>query len=220
MKFYLDSARIDEIKKAASLGYVQGVTTNPTLLKRAEIWKDFKSLGEFYLEVMRICDGKIFMQVPSENSQKMLNEIKNLDDSRLVIKVPSVPKGLKIAKGLIDKDYSICATAVYTTSQALMWSSIGVDYVAVYVNRMEKKGFDAFKNVKAIVKALSNTQTSVLAASVKTVEQLSWLIDIGADYATLDYDMIEGITKCDFSIQDTKIFDNDFEKMYKRLKEK
>ncbi len=220
MKFYLDSARIDEIEKATSFGYIQGVTTNPTLLKRVEVWRDFKSLGEFYLKVMRICDGEVFVQVPSENSLKMLNEIKNLDDSRLVIKVPSVPKGLKIAKELVDKGYSVCATAVYTTSQAIMWSSLGADYVAVYVNRMEKKGFETFKNIKAIVKALSKTQTKVLAASVKTVEQLSSLVDVGVDYVTLDYNMIDGITKCDFSIQDTKTFDNDFEEMYERFKEK
>ena len=220
MKFYLDSARIEEIEKATSFGYIQGVTTNPTLLKRAEIWKNFKGLGEFYLKVMRICDGEVFAQVPSKNSQKMLNEIKNLDDSRLVIKIPSVPSGLKIAKELVDKGYSVCATAVYTTSQAIMWSSLGVDYVAVYVNRMEKKGFDASKNVKAIVEALTNTQTKVLVASVKTVEQLSSLVDVGVDYVTLDYNMIEGITKCDFSIQDTKVFDNDLEEVFKEFKKK
>ncbi len=218
MKFYLDSARIDEIEKATSFGYIQGVTTNPTLLKRAEVWKDFKSLEELYLKIMRICDGEVFTQAPSENPQKMLNEIKNLDDSRLVIKIPSVPNGLKIARELVDKGYSVCATAVYTTSQAIMWSSMGVDYVALYVNRMEKKGFDTSKNVKAIVKALSNTQTRVLAASVKTVEQLSLLVDASVDYVTLGYDMIEDITKCDFSIQDTKTFDNDFEEVYKKFK--
>lgn len=220
MDFYVDSANMKEIEKALSLGYVQGITTNPTLLKRAEIWKDFKSLHEFYSKLMEMCDGEVFVQVPSRNYEHMLKKLENLDNSRLVIKIPSVPNGIKAANDIMNKGYSVCATAVYTTSQAAMWSSIGVDYVAIYVNRMEKRGFNAKENVVSILNVLSNSRTKVLAASVKTVGQLSYLIDARVEYITLEYEMIEAITKCDFSIDDVEVFDNDLEEVVKRFEEK
>ena len=217
MDFYIDSANMEEIEKAVSLGYVRGITTNPTLLKRAEVWKNFKSLNEFYSKLMKMCDGKVFAQIPSQNHERTLNELENLDNSRLVIKVPSVPTGIKVANNIMSRGYSVCATAVYTTSQAAMWSSIGVDYVAIYVNRMEKRGFNAKENIASILNVLSNTRTKVLAASVKTVEQLSYLMDMGIEHITLGYEMLEAITKCDFSIDDVKVFDDDSEEVMKRF---
>ncbi len=220
MNFYIDSAKTEEIERAISLGYVQGITTNPTLLKRAEIWKEFKNLYEFYSKLMKMCDGEVFVQVPSQNYEHMLKEMERLDSSKLVIKIPSVPSGIKAANNIMNMGYSVCATAVYTTSQAAMWSSIGVDYVAIYVSRMEKRGFNTKENIVSILNVLSNTRTKVLAASVKTIEQLSYLIDSGIEYITLGYEMLEAITKCNFSIDDVKIFDDDLEEVIKRFMER
>ncbi len=211
MHFYLDSANLKEIEKAISLKYVEGITTNPSLLRRERIWENFESIEEFYSTLMNVCDGKIFAQVPSSYIPDFLRKIKGMDTSRLVVKVPSVPAGLKIASELKEKGYKICATAVYTSSQALMWDSLGVDYIAIYIDRMKKRGFNISENVTSILKALENGKTKVLAASVKDVKELTIVMNSKIEYMTLNYKMIEDITKCAFSIEDTEIFDNDFE---------
>ena len=220
MDFYIDSAKMEEIENAISFGYIQGVTTNPTLLKQAEIWKEFKSLNEFYSKIMKVCDGEVFAQLPSQNYENVLRELKNLDDSRLVFKVPAIPGGIKTAIRLMDMGYSVCATAVYTSSQAAMWSSIDVDYVAIYVNRMEKRGFNTKENIASILNVLSNSRTKVLAASVKTVEQLSYLMDLKVEHITLGYELIRAIPKCDFSVEDVKTFDDDMKEVMEKFGER
>ncbi len=209
MELYVDSAKIDEIKKALNLGYVHGITTNPTLLKSAEVWKENKSLRYFYSKLLDMCEGEVFAQVPSQKSDDVLEALENLDMSRLVVKVPSVPSGVSIAKTLVDRGYNICATAVYTPSQAIAWASLDADYVAIYFNRMESAGINALENVKTILKVLSKTRTKVLAASVKTPEQLNALVSIGVDYITVGYDLLEKLIESDYSKKDTKSFDED-----------
>ncbi len=224
MRFYVDSANVEEIENALSFGYVKGVTTNPTLLKQERIWEKFESVKEFYSEIakllnMYVQDGKIFVQIPSTYIPTFLDELRDIFDG-LVIKIPSTPAALKNAVKLKEKGYSLCATAVYTSSQALMWSEIGVDYVAIYVNRMKKRGFNIQDNVNSIVKVLNQSSTKVLAASVKDVQELSLVMNVGIQHVTLGYEMIKDITKCDFSVEDTKTFDLDFEEVKKRLGEK
>ncbi len=217
MKLYLDSAKMDEIKKALSLGYVRGVTTNPTLLKKAEVWKENKDLRSFYSKLIDMCDGEVFVQVPSTKSDAIIEQLENLDMSKLVIKVPSVSNGVMTAKDLSDRGYSICATAVYTPSQAIVWSSLDVDYVAIYFNRMEALG-NAVENVEAIVNVLSKSRTKILAASVKTLEQMSFLINMGIEYITIGYDLLEKLIESDNSQRDTKTFDEDMSKVMESFK--
>jgi transaldolase len=217
MKLYIDSAKIDEIKEALSLGYVEGITTNPTLLKVAEIWKDYKSIKSFYSKLLDLCDGEIFVQIPSVNPQKVLDELENLDRSRLVIKIPSVPSGVQVAKDLIDRGYYVCATAVYAPSQAIAWASIDVDYIAIYFNRMELSGINALENTKTILNLLSKTRTKVLAASVKTLEQLNSLVSAGVDYVTVGHDLLQQLMNSENSLKDTKVFDADMLKVLKEF---
>ncbi len=219
MKFYIDSADIEEIEKAIKLGYVQGVTTNPTLLKKARVWEKFENLHEFYSYLLKISNVEIFIQVPSKDYEYVLKELNGLDLSRIVVKIPSVPAGLDIARRLIYGGYITCATAVYTASQAAMWATLGVDYVAVYVNRMEKRGFDAEENISMILNVLKNSKAKVLAASVKKVEQLSFLLKIGVEHFTLNYRMLDAVTKCDFSLSDVKTFDADMEEVRRKFKD-
>jgi len=209
IKLYLDSAKMDEIKKAIDLGYVHGVTTNPTLLKKAEVWKENKSLKSFYSKLLDMCDGEVFAQISSTKPDLIIEALENLDMSRLVIKVPSVQNGIMSAKSLVDRGYSVCATAVYTPSQAIVWASLDVDYVAIYFNRMEASGINAVENVKTILNVLSKSRTKVLAASVKTPEQLNSLISMGVDYITIGYDLLEKLIESDNSRKDVEIFDDD-----------
>ncbi|MCL4407228.1 MAG: hypothetical protein M1542_08000 [Thermotogae bacterium] len=214
MKLYIDSAKMEEIKKALDLGYVHGVTINPTLLKKAEVWKENKSLKSFYSKLLEMCDGEVFAQISSTKPDITIEALENLDMSRLVIKVPSVQSGVMTAKSLVDRGYCVCATAVYTPSQAIVWASLDVDYVAIYFNRMESYG-NAAENVKAIMNVLSKSRTKVLAASVKTPEQLNFLIGIGIDYITIGYDLLEKLIESDSSQKDTKTFDEDMSTVIK-----
>ncbi len=215
MQLYIDSAKIDEIKKALALGYVHGITTNPTLLKNAEVWKEYKNLRSFYSKLLDMCDGEVFAQIPSQKPEKVLEEIGNLDMSRLIIKIPSVSGGIEIARSLVDRGYIVCATAVYTSSQAIAWSSLGADYVAIYFNRMESNGMDAKGNVKTILNVLSKTRTKLLAASVKTTEQLDFLVSSGVEYITVGYDLLEKLIISENSQKDAKSFDDDMAKVIK-----
>ncbi|MCL4407829.1 MAG: transaldolase, partial [Thermotogae bacterium] len=131
MNLYVDSAKIDEIKKSLSLGYVHGITTNPTLLKKAEVWKESNNLRSFYSKILDLCDGEVFVQIPSQKFEPILGELESLDMSRLIIKIPSVSSSVEIAKNLVDRGYGICATAVYTPSQAIVWASLDANYVSV-----------------------------------------------------------------------------------------
>jgi transaldolase len=209
MNLYVDSAKIDEIKKSLELGYVHGITTNPTLLKKAEVWKESKNLRSFYSKILALCDGEVFVQIPSQKFKPILDELESLDMSRLIIKIPSVSGSVKIAKELVDRGYSICATAIYTPSQAIAWASLDVDYVAIYFNRMEVAGINALENTKLILNALSKSKTKVIAASVKTLEQLNSLVSVGIEYITIGYDLLEKLIESDSSQRDTKNFDED-----------
>jgi len=209
MNLYVDSAKIDEIKKSLELGYVHGITTNPTLLKKAEVWKESKNLRSFYSKILALCDGEVFVQIPSQKFEPILDELESLDMSRLIIKIPSVSGSVKIAKGLVDRGYSICATAIYTPSQAIAWASLDVDYVAIYFNRMEVAGINALENTKLILNTLSKSKTKVIAASVKTLEQLNSLVSVGIEYITIGYDLLEKLIESDSSQRDTKNFDED-----------
>jgi len=160
MNLYVDSAKIDEIKKSLELGYVHGITTNPTLLKKAEVWKESKNLRSFYSKILALCDGEVFVQIPSP-------------------------------------------------SQAIAWASLDVDYVAIYFNRMEVAGINALENTKLILNTLSKSKTKVIAASVKTLEQLNSLVNVGIEYITIGYDLLEKLIESDSSQRDTKNFDED-----------
>ncbi len=218
MQLYIDSAKIEEIKKALALGYVHGITTNPTLLKNAEVWKEYKNLRSFYSKLLDMCDGEVFAQIPSQKPEKILEELEDLDMSRLIIKIPSVPDGIEIARSLVDRGYSVCATAVYTPSQAIAWSSLDADYVAVYFNRMESNGMDAKGIVKTILNVLSKTRTKLLAASVKTTDQLDFLVSSGVEYITVGYDLVEKLIISENSQKDARAFDDDMAKVIKAFK--
>lgn len=209
MNLYVDSAKIDEIKKSLSLGYVHGITTNPTLLKKAEVWKESNNLRSFYSKILDLCDGEVFVQIPSQKFEPILGELESLDMSRLIIKIPSVSSSVEIAKNLVDRGYGICATAVYTPSQAIVWASLDANYVAVYFNRMEVFGINALENVKTILNVLSKSKTKVIAASVKTLDQMNLLVSTGVEYITIGYDLIEKLIESDNSQRDTKNFDED-----------
>ncbi|GEM_PF-312308 len=225
MKLFIDSAKIDEIKNSISLGYVQGITTNPTLLKSAEVWNYNKNLRSFYSKLLDLFDGEVFVQIPLREFQNVLDEIEPLDRTRLIIKIPSVSNGVEIAKRIMNLGYKICATAVYTPFQAIVWASLNVEYIAVYFNRMEIAGIDAIENVKNILNSISSkSNTKVIAASIKTFEQLNSLVQIGIDHMTIGYDLLEKLIESNNSRNDADKFDEDMasviEAFYQKRKPK
>ncbi len=216
MKFYLDSAEIENIKKAAKLGYLCGVTTNPSLLKKARVWEKFENLTNFYAEILQITHGLLFVQLPSEGFEPYLKSLEELDRGRIVVKIPSVQNGISMLKMAHELGYKACPTAVYTTSQAAMWKILGADYLAVYINRMEHRGFNVEKNLRSIFSILNST-VKLLGASIKNVSQFSLLLDMNIDAVTLSYEMFESISRCEFSMQDVEKFDRDFADVVKHF---
>ncbi len=220
MNFYVDSADIEEIERAVSLGFVQGVTTNPTLLKNNEVWKGFKNIKSFYSKLLDMCEGEIFIQIPSNGYREIIMDLKELDVSRIVIKIPSVPSNVKNAVEIADLGYSVCATAVYTPTQAAVWSSVGIDYVAVYIDRMERDGMNSAETLSAMMKALAKGRTKIIAASLKNLTQVNTVISQGVDHLTAGYDLLKEFMDSEFSSRDTKIFDSDAAEFLKKMKRK
>jgi len=189
MKFFIDTANIDEIKEAASLGILDGVTTNPSLV--AKEGKNFKELLD---EIIKIVDGPISAEVIATDYEGMLKEARELAaiHKNIVVKIPLIKEGLKAVKTLSGEGINTNVTLCFSPSQALLAAKAGATYISPFVGRLDDISTSGMELISQIVQIYSNYnyQTEVLVASIRHPLHLVEAALMGADVCTIPFAVI------------------------------
>jgi transaldolase len=198
MKFFIDTASLDEIRAAAELGVLDGVTTNPSLI--AKIVKDPShfTYSDFKAHIARICeivDGPVSAEVTTLRSEEMIaqgEELASIDEN-VVIKCPLTVEGLKAIKHFSTHGIKTNATLVFSPTQALLAAKAGADFVSPFVGRLDDISTNGMELVRQIVTIYDNYGylTEVIVASVRNPLHVVDAAMVGADIATIPYSVIK-----------------------------
>ena len=194
MKFFIDTANIDEIKKANELGMVDGVTTNPSLV--AKEGREFKGLIK---EICDIVDGPVSAEVVSMDAEGMVKEARELANlaDNIVVKIPMLEEGLKAVKTLAQEEINTNVTLCFSPIQALMAAKAGAAYISPFVGRLDDISQIGMELVEQIITIYDNYgfETEVIVASVRNPIHVLDAALMGADIATIPFKVIQQLTK-------------------------
>jgi transaldolase len=190
MKFFIDTANIDEIKEANAMGMVDGVTTNPSLIAREK--GDFKDI---ITEICRIVDGPISAEVISLETDGMVNEARELAKihANIVVKIPMTTDGLKAVRILASEGIKTNVTLVFSALQALMAAKAGATYVSPFVGRLDDLSQEGMLLIEQIADIYSNYayDTEIIVASIRNPIHVLDAALIGADIATIPFNVLK-----------------------------
>ena len=194
MRFFIDTANIEEIKEANELGVICGVTTNPSLIA-----KEGRDFIEVVKEISTIVDGPISAEVISLDHKGMVEEADKLAKihKNIVIKLPMTLEGLKATKILSAKGIKTNVTLIFSATQALLAARAGATYVSPFVGRLDDIGQDGLSLIEEIVDIFSvnDIETQIIVASVRNPIHVSQAARLGADIATVPYKVITQMSK-------------------------
>ena len=189
MRFFIDTANIDEIKEANDLGVVCGVTTNPSLIA-----KEGRNFTEVVNEITTIVDGPISAEVLSMDHKQMIEEAEKLAaiHENIVIKIPMCAEGLKAVKYRSENGIRTNVTLIFSASQALLAARAGASYVSPFVGRLDDISFDGLRLIQEITEIFeaSYIATEIIVASVRNPLHVIEAAKMGADIATVPYKVI------------------------------
>ena len=185
MEFFLDTADVDEIREIAAWGILDGVTTNPSLIKKSG--RDFR---EVVREIAGICSGPISAEVTAMDTEGMLAQARQLKSElpeNVIIKIPCTPEGLAATKVLTDEGVHTNVTLIFSASQALMAAKAGATYVSPFIGRIDDTGHDGMNLIAEIMETWSkyDLSTKVLAASIRHPTHVLQCMQLGAHTATM-----------------------------------
>ena len=194
MKFYIDTANVEEIRKANEMGIIAGVTTNPSLIA-----KEGRDYAETLREIAQIVDGPISGEVKATttDAKGMIDEgraIYALDPRHMVVKIPMTPEGLKAIKVLSAEGIPTNCTLIFSANQALLAAHAGAAYVSPFLGRLDDIGQPGIQLVETIAGIFSNDpdiHTQIIAASVRNPIHITDCALAGADIATVPYKVLE-----------------------------
>lgn len=214
MRFFIDTANIEDIKEANELGVICGVTTNPSLI--AKEGRDFKQVVK---EISEIVDGPISAEVISLEHNEMIKEAEELAKihKNIVIKVPMTEEGLKAVKVLSEKGIKTNVTLIFSAVQALLAARAGATYVSPFLGRLDDIGQDGLGLIEEIVTIFSVNaiETEIIVASVRNPIHISEAAKIGADIATVPFKVIKQMFKHPLTDKGIENFMNDWQKTFK-----
>ena len=194
MRFFIDTANIEEIKEANELGVICGVTTNPSLIA-----KEGRDFIEVVKEISTIVDGPISAEVISLDHKGMVEEADKLSKihKNIVIKLPMTLEGLKATKILSQKGINTNVTLIFSATQALLAARAGATYVSPFVGRLDDIGQDGLSLIEEIVDIfnVNAIETEIIVASVRNPIHVAQAARMGADIATVPYKVITQMTK-------------------------
>jgi transaldolase len=194
MKFFIDTANINDILKGVELGMVDGVTTNPSLIA-----KENKPFEEIISEICQIVDGPVNAEVVSLDVEGMVVEARKLAalNDKIVVKVPMTTEGIKAVKRLTAEEIKTNVTLVFSVSQALLAAKAGATYVSPFVGRLDDIGVNGMDLVQDIMTVYGNYgfQSEVIVASVRSPQHVLDAALIGADIATIPLKVIEQLAR-------------------------
>ena len=194
MKLFLDTANVDEIRKANDLGVICGVTTNPSLIA-----KEGRNFEEVVKEICSIVDGPISAEVISLDAAGMVAEALPLAaiHPNIIIKIPMTLEGLKATKQLAAKGIKTNVTLIFSANQALLAARAGATYVSPFIGRLDDINQDGMDVIREIAEMFSihGLSSEIIAASVRTPLHVTQSALAGADIATVPYKVIEAMSK-------------------------
>lgn len=219
MKIFIDTADLDEIKELASWGIIDGVTTNPTLVKKSGL-----SFNDIINEIFKIVDGPISLEVVSEKADDMIKEAKKLvskvsDKFRknVTIKIPMTPEGLKAVKKLKKEQIKTNVTLIFSANQALLAAKAGATYISPFIGRLDDIGQEGMQIIEEIMEIFYNykIETEVIVASIRHPIHVIDAARLGADIATIPPGIIRKMVKHSLTDIGIKNFLADWEKVKK-----
>lgn len=198
MKFFLDTANLDQIREASELGVLDGVTTNPSLMAKEGI-KGMENQYKHYQEICDIVQGDVSAEVISTDYDGMIREGHELAalNEHIVVKLPCIEAGIKAVKHFADEGIRTNCTLVFSPGQALLAAKAGASYVSPFVGRLDDIASDGVELVRKIVDMYTYYayETEVLAASIRTTQHIMQCAEAGADVVTCPLSAILGLLK-------------------------
>ncbi len=215
MRFFVDTANIEEIRKANDMGIICGVTTNPSLI--AKEGRDFKQVIE---EITSIVDGPVSGEVKAStaDAEGMIGEGRQIAaiHPNMVVKIPMTAEGLKAVKVLSEEGIKTNVTLVFSSAQALLAARAGASYVSPFLGRLDDismPGIDLIKDITEIF-SIHDIETEIIAASIRNPIHVIDCAKAGADIATVPYQVLVQMTKHPLTDQGIAKFKEDYRKVF------
>lgn len=216
MKFFLDTANIDQIKEGLELGVIDGVTTNPSLMSKEDV-KGREAILNHYRKICGMVNGPVSAEVISTDFDGIIKEGEELAalHSNIVVKVPIIKDGIKAISYFTQKGIKTNCTLVFSAGQALLAAKAGATYVSPFIGRLDDISEDGVQLIKQIVNIYRNYNysTQVLAASIRHTMHIIKCLEAGADVATCPLGAITGLLKHPLTDSGLKIFLEDYKKI-------
>lgn len=198
MKFFIDSGNLNDIKKAASMGILDGVTTNPSLIAKENASPDF-DLFKHYKTICEIAQAPVSAEVLATDYDGMMKEAEELAkiDPHIVVKIPMIEEGIKAIVSLTKKGIRTNCTLIFSVGQALIAAKAGASYVSPFIGRLDDVGAVGLDLISDIRCMFDNYdfETEILAASIRSIEHAEECAKIGADVMTAPLSVIEKLFK-------------------------
>jgi transaldolase len=196
MKFFIDTANLNEIREAAALGILDGVTTNPSLMAKEGI-SGKENILKHYLTICNLVKGPVSAEVIATDFEGMIREGEELANlhPNITVKVPMIREGLKAIKYFSDKGIATNCTLVFSAAQALLAAKAGASMVSPFIGRIDDSNWDGVQLISQIVHIYNNYgyETEVLAASIRNPLHIVRCAEAGADIATCPLSSINGL---------------------------
>ena len=217
MKFFIDSADIEAIKKFTKSGMVDGVTTNPSIIA-----KSGRNIKEVISEICGIVNGPVSAEVTATKTENMIEEGKYLSKiaNNVAVKVPLTWDGLETCKVLSDQNIMVNVTLCFSSQQALLAAKAGATFISPFIGRLEdigEDGMELIKDIRNIYDNYPNLSTEILAASIRSLDHVKKASLIGADIATLPPSVLEELALHPLTDKGLKAFLDDWEKSGQKI---
>ena len=216
MRFFIDTAKVEDIKKANDMGVICGVTTNPSLIA-----KEGRDFNEVIAEITSIVDGPISGEVKATtvDAEGMIAEGREIAKihPNMVVKIPMTVEGLKACKALTAEGIKTNVTLIFSASQALLAARAGATYVSPFLGRLDDinmSGIQLIRDIADIFAVADGIDTQIIAASVRNSVHVTECALAGADIATVPYSVIESMTKHPLTDAGIEKFKKDYEAVF------
>ena len=215
MKFFIDTANVDDIRKANDMGVICGVTTNPSLIA-----KEGRDFTEVIKEITSIVDGPISGEVKATtvDAEGMIKEGREIAaiHPNMIVKIPMTVEGLKAVKVLSAEGIKTNITLIFSANQALLAARAGATYVSPFLGRLDDISMPGINLIEDIVQIFENygLETEIIAASIRNTVHVTECALAGADIATVPYAVIEQMTKHPLTDQGIEKFQADYKKVF------
>ena len=209
MKLFIDTANKEHIKELASYKIISGVTTNPSLMAKEGI-SGIENCHNHYIEICNLIDGPVSAEVISTDCEGMLQEAYKLAElhPNIVIKIPMIKEGVKAIYKLTEKNIKTNCTLIFSANQAMIAAKAGATYVSPFIGRLYDINEDGLKLIESIRTIFDNYnyKTNILAASIRSLEHVKQCAELGSDYATIPYKLLDQLFDHPLTTKGLKLF--------------